>query len=144
MKSAGLIVRSFRKADASQVADLWRRIFPDDPPRNAPDLIIARKLKTQPELFLVGELENEIVASAIGGFDGYRGWVYHMAVSLERRREGIAGALLLDLEQRLIELGCPKLNLQVRSNNREVIDFYTSLGYDVEERVSMGKPLVSS
>jgi ribosomal protein S18 acetylase RimI-like enzyme len=142
--SAQLEIRPFRESDASQVEALWTQVFPDDPPRNAPHLIIARKLTTQPELFLVGTMESRVVATALGGFDGHRGWVYHMAVDPDRRREGIGAAVLRDLEIRLSELGCPKLNLQVRSQNRDVIDFYTSLGYQVEERVSMGKPLAPS
>ncbi len=144
MSDSCLSIRSYREADESQVSRLWRRVFPDDPPHNAPELVIARKLGTQRDLFLVGEERARVVATALGGYDGHRGWVYHMAVAPECQRTGIGRAIMLDLERRLLALGCPKLNLQVRSQNREVVSFYNSLGYEVEERVSMGKKLSPS
>ena len=95
----------------------------------------------QRQLFLVATLEGEIVGTAMGGYDGHRGWVYFMAVSPEYQRRGIGTTLVNDLESRLLNFGCTKLNLQVRASNQEVVDFYKGLGYEVEERISMGKRL---
>ena len=95
----------------------------------------------QRELFIVALIENELVGTALGGYDGHRGWVYYVAVNPKFRRRGIGAALMKRVEQDLAELGCPKLNLQVRAENRDVVAFYESLGYRVEERVSMGKRL---
>ena len=120
---------------------MWRRVFPDDPPWNAPELMIANKLKVQPELLLVGELEGAIVAAVMAGFDGVRGWIHHLAVLPEQRRRGIATHLVRAAEQGLLALGCSKVNLQVRATNEAVVSFYRSLGYGVEERVSMGRRL---
>ena len=94
-----------------------------------------------PELFLVGESSGRIIATALGGYDGFRGWVYHLAITPERRREGLARQMMGEIEARLAVRGCPKLNLQVRTSNAEVIAFYESLGYSVEENVGMGKLL---
>jgi ribosomal protein S18 acetylase RimI-like enzyme len=95
----------------------------------------------QRELFLVGEFQGDIVGTVIAGFDGYRGWVYHLAVRPRFRRRGFGRELMREAEGRLKALGCPKLNLQVRSSNAEVIAFYERLGYSIEDRASLGKIL---
>ena len=134
-------VRPFRGGDREPLRTLWARVFPDDPPWNAPEVMIDSKLKVQPELLLVGECAGTIVAAVIAGFDGVRGWIYHLAVAPEHRRRGFATKLVRSAEQGLRDLGCPKVNLQVRATNQEVVAFYRSLGYQVEERVSMGRRL---
>jgi hypothetical protein len=73
-------VRSFRPGDREPLCTLWQRVFPDDPPWNAPEIMIDSILTVQPELLLVGELDGTIVAAVIAGFDGVRGWIYHLAV----------------------------------------------------------------
>jgi ribosomal protein S18 acetylase RimI-like enzyme len=103
--------------------------------------MIDNKLKVHPELLLVGELAGTIVGAVIAGFDGVRGWIYHLAVAPEHRRHGFATALVRAAEQGLRDLGCPKVNLQMRATNQEVVAFYRSVGYQVEERVSMGRRL---
>ena len=116
-------------------------MFPDDPPWNDPVSVIRRKLTVQPELFLIGRVNGRIVATIVAGFDGVRGWIHHLAVHAEYRRKGIATMLMRSAEQGLEALGCVKVNLQVRATNIAVISFYRSLGYDVEERTSLGKRL---
>jgi ribosomal protein S18 acetylase RimI-like enzyme len=135
------LIRPFRPADREPLDELWTRVFPDDPTWNAPAVIIENKLKVQPELLLVGELDGTIVGALMAGFDGVRGWLYHLAVAPEFRRRGFATGLVRAAEDRLRRLGCRKLNLQVRPMNHEVVAFYRSLGYEVEERVSMGHRL---
>ena len=134
-------VRSYRPGDRESLISLWDRVFPDDPPRNAPDLMIENKLRVQSELLLVAEDDGSLVGAVIAGFDGTRGWMYHLAVAPERRSQGIGATLMRAAEDGLHEFGCPKINLQVRGTNEGVIAFYRSLGYDVEERVSLGKVL---
>jgi len=75
------------------------------------------------------------------GFDGVRGWVHKLAVHPEAQRRGLASRLMHRAEQGLRNLGCAKLNLQVRASNLQVIAFYESLGFSVEDRASLGKPL---
>jgi ribosomal protein S18 acetylase RimI-like enzyme len=134
-------VRPFRSGDRDSLQTLWARVFPDDPPWNAPELMIGNKLKVQPELLLVGDWAGTIVGAVIAGFDGVRGWIYHLAVAPEHRRRGFATALVRAAEQGLQDLGCPKVNLQIRPTNQEVVSFYRGLGYQVEDRVSMGRRL---
>ena len=103
--------------------------------------MIENKLQVQPELLLIGALDATIVGAVIAGFDGVRGWIYHLAVAPEFRRRGFATQLVRAAEDGLRRLGCPKVNLQVRVANHEVVEFYRSMGYQVEERVSMGRRL---
>jgi ribosomal protein S18 acetylase RimI-like enzyme len=134
-------VRPFVAHDGDAVVRLWSVVFPHDPPRNEPRAVIARKRATQPELFLVAELEGQLVGTVLAGYDGYRGWIYHLAVDPALRRRGIGTRLMRAAEERLDALGCPKVNLQVRATNAAVVDFYRGLGYSVEDHVSMGRLL---
>ena len=141
MKIKRIKIRPFSEADTDSVAALWRRVYPHAPAWNVPEEDIQRKLAVQRELFLVAELDAEIVGTAMAGYDGHRGWVYYLVVSPEHRRRGIGTALMRRVEEELARLGCPKLNLQVRASNEEVVAFYEKLGYKIEERISMGKRL---
>jgi NAD(P)H-dependent FMN reductase/ribosomal protein S18 acetylase RimI-like enzyme len=137
--AVGEAIRPFQPRDRDAVAALWDDVFRDDPPRNAPDVVIARKTAVQPELFLVATQDGAVVGTVLAGFDGVRGWKYHLAVDPARRRRGIASRLMAEAERGLTALGCPKINLQVRATNTGVVAFYERIGFRVEERVSMGK-----
>jgi ribosomal protein S18 acetylase RimI-like enzyme len=136
-----LEVRAFREADEAQVVALWTRVFPENRPWNQPAAYIQRKLAVQRELFLVGVLDRDVVATVLAGYDGVRGWVYHLAVAPEQRRHGFGRAMMAAAETRLRALGCAKLNLQIFRTNAEVVRFYERVGYAIEDRLSMGKRL---
>ena len=133
-------IRPFRPSDASSVIRLWQRCELLRP-WNDPHEDIQRKLRVQPELFLVGVLGEELVATAMAGYEGHRGWVNYLAVSPERRREGLGCAMMCEVERLLAKAGCPKVNVQVRSTNPAAIGFYRRLGYRVDEVVGLGKRL---
>ncbi|MGD2077929.1 MAG: GNAT family acetyltransferase [Chloroflexota bacterium] len=137
----GIVIRPYAEPDEAGVANLWRDVFPNAPVWNRPEEDIRRKLAIQRELFLVAEAGGRIVGSAMAGYDGHRGWVYYVAVTPRRQRQGIGTALMREVEWRLARIGCPKVNLQVRADNEALVAFYRRLGYMVEERVSMGKRL---
>ena len=137
----GVEIRPYVESDEVAVAALWREVFPESSAWNHPETDIQRKLAVQRELFLVAVLGDEIVGTAMGGYDGHRGWIYYVVVSPRHRRQGIGTALMTSVEQRIVRLGCPKINLQVRASNHQVVSFYERLGYKIEERVSMGKRL---
>ncbi len=134
-------VRRYRASDHDAVVRLWRTVFPDAPARNDPVRDIQRNQSHQPELFLVAVHEDSLAGTCMAGFDGHRGWLHLVAVAPELRRRGVGAALLARAEQLLAALGCPKLNLQVRGSTPEAVGFYERLGYQVEDRVSMGKIL---
>ncbi len=136
-----LEIRPYQLKDHDQVVALWSEVFADDPPWNEPAGMIRRKLTVQPGLFFVALIDDQVVGAVMAGFDGVRGWIHHLAVREAYRRQGIASALMRAAENGLAAIGCPKVNLQVRATNREVIDFYRTLGYKVEMRASLGKRL---
>ena len=134
-------IRPYAPADEDAVVALWRRCALLRP-WNDPRKDIQRKLTTQPELFLVGELAGTVVATVMAGYDGHRGWVNYLAVAPEHRSKGYGRLLMQYIEERLTAMGCPKLNLQVRTGNTAVLEFYRRLGYSVDETVSLGKRLI--
>jgi ribosomal protein S18 acetylase RimI-like enzyme len=134
-------IRAYRETDEGSVAALWSAVFPNPAPRNVPAVVIAAKLATQRDLFFVAELDGSIVGTAMGGYDGHRGWLYTVAVRPDVQRRGIGRALVQHVESALLALGCCKINLQVLTSNAAVVAFYARLGYVVEERISMGKLL---
>jgi ribosomal protein S18 acetylase RimI-like enzyme len=142
--SSSIEIRPYASRDQAQVVALWIEVFPDDPPWNDPATMIRRKLTVQPELFLVAVIDGKLVGTVMAGFDGVRGWIHHLAVKGSLRRQGIASALMRATEQGLKNHGCPKVNLQVRAANSEVITFYRSLGYQLEDRASLGKRLTET
>jgi ribosomal protein S18 acetylase RimI-like enzyme len=129
----------YHKDNFEGVRLLWQEVFPNDPPSNAAEVAVPAKLKMQPELFLVAIDQGSVVGSIMAGYDGHRGWLYALAVRLSRQRQGIGAALVKQAENLLSLMGCTKINLQVRTSNNGVIGFYQSLGYEIEERTSMGK-----
>jgi ribosomal protein S18 acetylase RimI-like enzyme len=133
-------IRPFQLEDAEAVVSLWRRcdlVRPWNDPRKD----IRRKLRVRPDLFLVGVLGGQIVATAMAGYEGHRGWLNYVAVAPEHQRLGLGRAIVKEAERLLREAGSPKINLQVRTANAGAIEFYRRLGYAVDEVVSMGKRL---
>ena len=136
-------IRPFDEADTETVVALWERCGLTRP-WNDPRRDIERKLTVQRELFLVGVDHAEaVVATAMAGFDGHRGWVYYVAVEPDRRGEGFGRQLMAQVERSLEAMGCPKANVQVRTGNERVRAFYERLGYTVDEAFGMGKRLIA-
>ncbi|WP_010585406.1 GNAT family acetyltransferase [Schlesneria paludicola] len=133
-------IRSYQHSDESQVVDLWQRCGLLRP-WNDPYKDIQRKLAIAPDQFLVGVDEEKVIAAAMIGYDGHRGWIYYLAVSPDVQRQGLGRVLMDEAERRLRVLGCPKINLQVRTSNTQVIDFYRSLGFVEDAVLSFGKRL---
>jgi ribosomal protein S18 acetylase RimI-like enzyme len=121
-------IRPFEMADEEAVLALWGRCDLLRP-WNDPHKDIRRKMKVRPDLFLVGVL------------DGHRGWVYYLAADPDRRRQGLGRAIMAEAERLLRAEGCPKINLQVRTSNLSVIEFYRRIGFVPDEVASLGKRL---
>ncbi len=133
-------VRSFQNGDADALVQLWKdcRLTRDS---NDPYRDIQLKRAIQPDLLLVGTLEGRIVASVMAGYEGHRGWLNYLAVAPGCRRQGFGRQIVAAAEQRLQLLGCPKINLQVRSGNTPAVDFYRNIGFQVDDVISLGKRL---
>jgi len=134
-------IRVFQPDDQLAVIALWQRCDLLRP-WNDPVKDMARKMTDSPEWFLLGELQGQVVACVMAGYDGHRGWLNYLAVDPEYQRQGLARQLVQHAEALLLQAGCPKINLQVRSSNQGVIAFYQQLGYGVDEVVSLGKRLI--
>lgn len=136
-----LDIRPYRVADKDAIVHLWQTCGLTRP-WNDPHRDIARKLTVQPDLFLVGKIDGQVVASIMGGYDGHRGWINYLAVAPAHQRRGYASTLMHAVEQRLLELGCPKISLQIRAGNAAVVGFYQSLAFQEDKVVSLGKRLI--
>ena len=134
-------IRSFEPRDEEQVIALWMSCGLTRP-WNDPHRDIARKLVAQPELFLVGTIDDQVVATAMVGYEGHRGWVNYLAVSIDYQRKGLGRAMMAETERLLLARGCPKLNLQLRASNPAAIGFYRALGYMQDDVISLGKRLI--
>jgi ribosomal protein S18 acetylase RimI-like enzyme len=137
-----LLIRDYHPDDEEEVVDLWLECDLVTP-QNNPRRDIERKLAVNPEWFLVGIFEGKVLATCMAGYEGHRGWINYLAVSPLHRRQGIATLMMAQAESRLRTAGCPKINLQIRETNAEVIKFYKSIGYAEDLVVSMGKRLVN-
>jgi ribosomal protein S18 acetylase RimI-like enzyme len=134
-------VRPYASADEEPVIALWQACGLVRP-QNDPKKDIARKLRVNPEWFLVAEQDGRIVGAVMAGYEGHRGWINYLAVEPALQRGGLGRRLMAEAEKLLRAAGCPKINLQVRPDNRPVIEFYERIGFRVEGIVNLGKRLV--
>jgi ribosomal protein S18 acetylase RimI-like enzyme len=136
-----MLIRPFQPVDEPAVIALWERVGLTRP-WNDPHKDIQRKLTVQPDWFLVGLIEAQIVASLMAGYDGHRGWINYLAVHPDFQRQGHARQIMEHAEQLLLAAGCPKINLQIRADNAEAIAFYERIGFKQDDVISFGKRLI--
>ncbi len=98
---------------------------------------IKKKLQRDPDLFLVAEEDGELLGTVIGGFDGRRGMIYHLAIASRHRRQGLASRLMQELETRLRSKGCRKAYLLVKKGNQSACDFYNQIGWEAMDQVQL-------
>jgi ribosomal protein S18 acetylase RimI-like enzyme len=136
-----MLIQPYSPQCESEVIALWERCGLVRPVNN-PQKDIRRKMKVNPELFSIGLIDGKVVATAMGGYEGHRGVVNYLGVDLSRQREGLGRRIMLALEEKLIALGCPKINLMFRTDNAVVEKFYEKLGYKRDDVIEMGKRLI--
>jgi len=136
-----LEIRPYRESDEDAVVALWYECGLVSP-WNDPIKDIERKVRIQRDLFLVGFIDGQLIATVMAGYEGHRGWINYLAVATDSREQGFGRLLMDKAEARLREMGCPKINLQVRRSNAEAAEFYRSIGYAEDDVLSMGKRLV--
>jgi ribosomal protein S18 acetylase RimI-like enzyme len=133
-------IRPFQMTDKDAVIQLWIQCNLVAPSNN-PMRDIERKMKVNPEWFLVGESDGQVVGTCMIGYEGHRGWINYLAVRPDSQKHGLGRQFMEHAEKILHAAGCAKINLQIRSTNLEVIKFYESIGYKQDPVVSMGKRL---
>ena len=128
----GVIIEPFTMDDFPVVHVLWQRAGLWTSPSDGPEQTLL-KLARDPELFLVArDSSGAVVGTVIGGWDGRRAYVYHLAVLPERQRQGIAGRLMDELEARFRQFGALKAKLQIVNDNDVSRAFFTARGYELE------------
>ena len=133
-------IRPYVESDEAAVIALWSKCGLLRP-WNDPHKDIARKLQVQRELFLVAVQDDRVVGTALAGYDGHRGWINYLAVNPDHQRKGLGRMLMQEAERRLRELGCPKINVQIRRDNQEAIEFYRRIEFIEDDVLSFGKRL---
>ena len=98
---------------------------------------IQRMLKRNPNLFLIGRVDKKIIGVVMGGFDGRRGYVHHLAVDPEYQKRGYGKALMQELIARLYNMRVHKVHLFIERYNKEVVNFYLNLGWDIRDDLIM-------
>ncbi|MDT0115537.1 GNAT family acetyltransferase [Microbacterium sp. PRF11] len=134
-------IRAFDPADEDAVVALWEEAGLTRP-WNDPRADIHRKLRVQPELFLVAAEADRVVGSVMAGYDGHRGWLYYLAAADSHRGRGIGRALVAEAERLLEQMGCPKVQLMVRPDNLAARGFYDALGYEPFDTWATGRRIV--
>ncbi len=135
-----MIIRTYKTEDEKSLIKLWSAcglvVAWNDPKKD-----IQRKLEEEPGLFFIGTDNDELIGSCMAGFDGHRGWIYYLAVKPEFQKKRFATQLIKHAEKKLLEIGCPKINLMVRKSNTSVLDFYKAIGYHDDPVVVLSKRL---
>jgi predicted N-acetyltransferase YhbS len=112
MHDGTIAIRTYQDSDYAAVVALWNVVFPKDPPWNEPAELIRRKRSVQPNLFWIAQDGDEIVGTVLAGYDGVRGWIYHLVVDPAKRRKGTARLLMKTAEDGLEALaGCGKTQI---------------------------------
>jgi ribosomal protein S18 acetylase RimI-like enzyme len=135
------IIRQFHTDDTANVVSLWQACELTRPWNN-PELDIQRKLSVNDDLFLVADDDGQIIGSIMGGYDGHRGWINYLAVAPSVQKQGLGRELMEAVESRLLDKGCPKINLQIRNGNDAVVAFYEAIGYSDDKATSYGKRII--
>ena len=137
MYTKNMLLRKYKPKNKEQLIALWQRCFPNNAPHNEPTIVLQAKLKVD-DLVFIAEEKDKIIGACMAGYDGHRGWLYAVAILPEYRRKGVGSKLVKYVLSELKKLGCIKVNLQIRSTNKEVAQFYRSIGFVIEDRLSMG------
>ena len=124
----------------AEAVDLWRAAGLTRP-WNDPDADLRRALDGCSSTVLAAVADDVLVATAMVGHDGHRGWIYYLAVAPERQRQGLGTAIVRACERWVVERGIPKLQLMVRAGNDGAVALYEQLGYGQQEVLLLGRRL---
>jgi ribosomal protein S18 acetylase RimI-like enzyme len=123
-----MVIQPIASADITPVVALWQEVGLIRP-WNDPQEDLRRALAGPSSTVLAGSEDGLLVATAMVGHDGHRGWVYYLAVRPKSRRRGHGATMMRACEQWLKERGVPKLNVMVRGDNADAHGFYVGINY---------------
>ncbi len=133
-----LSIAAIADDDVASVIALWQ-LCGLTRPWNDPAADIALARRGPNSTVLIGRDGSTIVATAMVGHDGHRGWVYYVAVDPDRRGQGHGRAIMNAAEDWLRAADIPKLQLLVRRDNVMAGAFYQSIGYEEAETIVFAK-----
>ncbi len=136
-------IRSFRLGDYVAITTIWRETGLEKKEAESMD-DLAKQLAWDSELVLVAEAEERVIGVIVGTLDGTRGYFYRLAVDPSYQGHGVGKELVQALEKRLKQRGAKRVIIMVNQNNKTVIPFYNSLGYEVQEYITLSKSLSSN
>jgi len=133
-----LAIADIADADVAAVIALWQACGLTRP-WNDPAADIALARREPHSTVLIGRDRDAIVATAMVGHDGHRGWVYYVATDPDRRAKGYGRAIMNAAEDWLRATGIAKLQLMVRRDNAKAGAFYQSIGYAEAQTIVFAK-----
>ncbi len=141
MNVTPLRVEEFTMKDYRRVRELWKRCGLVPSPGDD-QVQVRRKLRRDPQLFLVARKSGKIVGAVMGAWDGRRGWIYHLAVAPSARRTGVASRLLQEVERRMVKMGVVKVNAIIYRWNDPSLRLFDKHGFSRQDtQVVVGKLL---
>jgi ribosomal protein S18 acetylase RimI-like enzyme len=136
-----VFIRPFEERDRLSLKKLWEHCDLTVP-HNDPDHDIDFAIHSPSSKIFVGEIEKDIIASVMVGYDGHRGWLYYVAVNKDYQKRGYGRAMISTAEKWLKDNGVPKSMLLIRETNEHVKAFYEQLGYETTPRTVMQRWLI--
>ena len=129
-------IEKFTMESYENIVDLWRKSSISVGSTDTRDEI-ERMLQRNPNLFLIGKVDNKVIGVVMGGFDGRRGYVHHLAIDPEYQRIGFGTMIMDDLIKRFRKIGVHKVHLFIEKYNKELVEFYMNLGWEIRDDLIM-------
>ena len=129
-------IEKFTMESYEDIVELWRKSGISVGSTDTRDEI-ERMLQRNPNLFLIGKIDNKVIGAVMGGFDGRRGYVHHLAIDPEYQRRGFGTMIMDDLIKRFRKIGVHKVHLFIEKYNKELVEFYMNLGWEIRDDLIM-------
>jgi ribosomal protein S18 acetylase RimI-like enzyme len=133
--TSGLSIRDCATDEAGSVLEFWRQAEATPSVTDTAD-DLRRAISDSRVSVVVAEIEGRLVGSVIGTFDGWRGNFYRLAVHRSFRRQGIARALVAEVEKRLAAQGAKRITALVEKHHPWATAFWQAVGYPVDNRIA--------
>jgi len=131
-----MIIEKFSMKFYEEVVELWRKSGISVGSTDTKEEL-ERVVRRTPQLFLVGKINEKIISVVIGGFDGRRGYVHHLAVDPDYQKKGYGKMIMGELMNKFLKLNVHKVHLFLEKYNKEVVEFYRNLGWEIRDDLIM-------
>ena len=122
-------IEKFSIDSYNQVHKLWRKVGISVGSSDSKEEL-EKMLKRNPNLFLIGKRNDKVIAVVMGGFDGRRGYVHHLAIDSNYRKKGYGRMMMDKIHNIFLQMGVHKVHLFIEKTNIEVVSFYESMGWE--------------